>query len=108
MSEKVRLAGRLPGSIENNGLLSIAADLHKRQTQVRLGVVWFDILTVAHNNDTGDDTATVRILRFEPMGDVGEVTEALQEMVLVAAESRTGSTPLPFGVTDPGEPQDID
>lgn len=108
MAEKVRLAGRLPGSIENNGMLSIAPDLLKQTNHVRLAVIWYDVLKTEHNNDSGDDIAVLRIGRIEPMGDVGEVSEALQEIVLVAAEKRLGSAPLPFGEIDPGAAQDVD
>lgn len=101
MSEIVKLAGRLPGSFENNGMPAVASDLLKDGATQRLAVIWYDVLTTGHNNDTGDDIATMRVLRIEPMGSVGAATSALREMVMQAAEARTGKAPLPFDQVEP-------
>lgn len=100
MTDQVKLAGRLPGSFENNGMSSVAADLLKTPETDRLAVIWYDVLKTTHDVDTGDDIATIRVKRIEPMGDVGSATAALREMVMQAAEARTGAKPLPFDATD--------
>lgn len=101
MTTEVKLAGRLPGSIENNGMYNVQPDLLKSPAEHRLAVIWYDVPKIVDDVETGDRVPTMRVLRIEPMGEVGEATAALREMVMQAAEARTGKTPLPFDETDP-------
>lgn len=101
VSKSVKLAGRLPGSVENNGLLSVLRDLLADPNTERLAVIWYDAPTKEVDNQTGDEIPKLVIRRFEPMGDADEATQALQQMVLQKAEERLGHTPLPFDQTDP-------
>lgn len=100
VSKSVKLAGRLPGSTENNGLLSTVDDLIEAPKTVRMYVIWADVLTVTKDVETDDEVPTLRVKRIEPMGDAGAASQALQELVMQAAEKRLGHEPLPFGETE--------
>lgn len=102
-SKSVKLAGRLPGSTENNGLLSVVDDLISEPKTVRMYVIWGDVLTITKDVETDDDVPTLRVKRIEPIGTAGEASTALQELVMQAAETRLGHTPLPFDQTDTGD-----
>lgn len=101
MTAEVKLAGRLPGSIENNGMYSQHTELLDSPKQQRLAVVWYDVLRITRDVETGDEIPTLRVLRIEPMGETDEASAALRELVLKRAEDRLGHTPLPFDETDP-------
>jgi hypothetical protein len=101
VSKSVKLAGRLPGSTENNGMLSVVDDLVQDPKTVRMYVVWADVLTITRDVETDDDVPTLRVKRIEPMGTASEAQQALQELVMQAAETRLGHTPLPFDEVDP-------
>lgn len=101
MTTEVKLAGRLPGSIENNGMYNVQPDLLKTPAEHRLAVIWYDVPKIVDDVESGDRVPTMRVLRIEPMGEVGEATAALREMVMQVAEARTGKTPLPFDDVDP-------
>lgn len=103
MTTEVKLAGRLPGSIENNGMYNVQPDLLKTPSEHRLAVIWYDVPKIVDDVETGDRVPTMRVLRIEPMGEVGEATEALREMVMQAAEARTGKSPLPFDDVSPDD-----
>lgn len=103
VSKSVKLAGRLPGSTENNGLLSVVDDLVGDPKTVRMYVIWGDVLTITRDVETDDDVPTLRVKRIEPMGEADAASQALQELVMRAAEQRLGHTPLPFDETEPGD-----
>lgn len=103
VSKSVKLAGRLPGSVENNGLLSVLPDLLEHPTKERLAVVWYSAPGGKYDSSEPDHETripTLVIHKIEPMGDVDEASLALQEMVLQKSEERLGHTPLPFGETE--------
>jgi hypothetical protein len=104
VSKSVKLAGRLPGSIESNGMYSVEGALVESPKERRLAVIWYDVPKITDDVETGDRVPTIRILRIEPIGDVDEASQALQELVLQKAEARLGATPLPFGDVGPDEP----
>lgn len=103
VSKLVKLAGRLPGSVENNGLLNVLPDLLEHPNKERLAVIWYSAPTedVDHSTDPVTRIPKLAIHKLEPMGDVDVASKALQEMVLQAAEQRLGHSPLPFDETDP-------
>jgi hypothetical protein len=101
MSTEVKLAGRLPQSAESNGLYSVQPNLLTDPEEQRLAVIWYDVLKITRDVDTGDEVPTIRVLKVEPMGEVGEASQALREMVMKQAEARLGHTPLPFESHDP-------
>lgn len=98
MSAVVKLSSKMPGDFETNGLDSLASDLVHDPKTIRLGVCWFDVQKVTIDADTGEEVPTVRIRRFEPLGDADEVSQAIRDAVGEAQEKRTGRTPLPFDI----------
>lgn len=101
MSTEVKLAGRLPQSAESNGMYSVQPDLLTSPKEQRLAVIWYDVLKIVTDVDEDDEVPVIRVLKIEPMGEVDEASQALQEMVMQKAEARLGHTPLPFDETDP-------
>jgi hypothetical protein len=103
VSKLVKLNGRLPGSVENNGLLNVLSDLLENPNKERLAVIWYAAPTedVDHSTDPATRVPKLVIRKFEPMGDVDEASQALQEMVMQRMEARLGHSPLPFDQTDP-------
>lgn len=101
VSKSVKLAGRLPGSIENNGMYSVESELLGSPKERRVAVIWYDVPFARDDFETGDRIPTMRILRIEPIGDADEASQALQQLVMERAEARLGHTPLPFDQVDP-------
>lgn len=108
MTTEVKLAGRLPGSVENNGMYSVQPDLLKTPAEHRLAVIWYDVPKIVDDVESGDRVPTMRVLRIEPMGEVDEASQVLREMVMQKAEARLGATPLPFGDVSPDDVHVLD
>ena len=100
MSAVVKLSTKLPGDHETNGLDALAKDLVDSPDTIRLAVVWLDVSKVTVETDSGSHIPTVRVRRIEPLGDVGDVSDALRKLVDEAQEQRTGRTPLPLDVVE--------
>lgn len=100
MSASVKLSSKLPGDFETNGVDSIAGRLVDEPDQLRCAVVWFDVRHVTVDTDSGDHIPTIRVRRIEPIGDVGDVSAAVQQLVAGAVEQRTGRKPLPFDIVE--------
>ena len=100
-SKAVKLAGRLPGSMENNGMYSVADALLKDPKKNRLAVIWYDVPFAREDFETDDVIPTMRVLKIEPIGAADEASQALCELVMQKAEQRLGHTPLPFDEVDP-------
>lgn len=96
MSAVVKLSSKMPGDAETNGLDAQSTALILDPKQLRCAVVWYDTQRVVHDTDSGADVPTIRLRRFEPIGDAGDVPQTVQDAVAVAMEERTGRTPLPF------------
>lgn len=107
VSKSVKLAGRLPGSTENNGMYSVVDDLLVKPKDRRLALIWYDVPRIVDDVETGDRVPTMRVLRVEPVGEAGEAAQAIQELVMQLAESRLGHTPLPFDQVDPDGIQEL-
>jgi hypothetical protein len=103
VSKLVKLAGTLPGSVENNGLMSVLPDLLDNPNKERLAVIWYSAPTEDVDHSTSPETRIpkLKIHKLEPMGAADEATQALQQMVMEKAEERLGHTPLPFEQVDP-------
>ncbi|MGZ0150683.1 hypothetical protein ACXJJ3_26735 [Kribbella sp. WER1] len=100
-SKAVKLAGRLPGSTEHNGMSAVVRDLLTEPETTRLAVIEYDVPKIVTDVETGDRVPTLRVLRIEPAGgDKEEGYRALRELMLSAAENRLGHTPLPFDEVD--------
>lgn len=100
MSDKVKLGSKLPGDFEVNGVDQIADELIADPEAGRLAVVWFDVAKVTHDTDTGEDVPTIRVRRIEPIGEVGDVSQTIIDLVQSKIEERTGRKPLPFEVVE--------
>lgn len=100
MSAVVKLSSKMPGDFETNGVDAIAGQLVDEPDQLRVAVVWFDVKHTTVDTDSGDHIPTVRVRRIEPIGDVGDVSTAVQQLVAEAHEKRTGRKPLPFDIVE--------
>lgn len=109
VSKSVKLAGRLPGSEEMNGLLPLIPDILAEPTKNRLAVIWFSAPNkITDNPTTGERVPTLTIHRFEPLGDVDEASQALRELVMQKIDGRLGKSALPFDQVDPEAVEVID
>lgn len=100
MSEQVKLSARLEANDETNGLDDLHDDLIADPRQVRAAIVYFDVSKIVDNTDDQSRTPYARIRRFEPLGNVEDVSADLQKLIQQAVEARTGKQPLPFGQVD--------
>lgn len=100
MSAVVKLSTKLPGDDDTNGLDVQAPKLVDDPDTIRLAVVWYDVAKVTIDTDSGAHIPTVRVRRIEPLGDVGEVSDAVRKLVDDAQEKRTGRTPLPLDIVE--------
>lgn len=98
MSAVVKLSSKMPGDVETNGLDQQAEQLVLDPKTIRMGVVWYDVAKITNNPDDGSVIPTVRVRRFEPLGEADEVSQAIADAVGEAMEERTGRTPLPIGI----------
>lgn len=98
MSALVKLATKMPGDPETNGVDSIATQLVDDPDTLRCAIVWFDTSKVTIDTDSGD---------------VGAVDEGIVNAVQAAVEKRTGRKAIPFGLVEVsedgayGDPQQI-
>jgi hypothetical protein len=100
MSATVKLSSALPGDFETNGVDAQAGKLVDDPDQLRCAVIWYDTQKVTHDIDADAYVPTIRVRRIEPIGDVGEVSAAVQQLVAGAHEQRTGRKPLPFDLVE--------
>ena len=103
MSAFVSLSSKLPGDPEINGVDALADDLVKDPARIRYGVVWFDVVKVTEDTDSGDIVPTMRVRRIEPIGDADAVLPEIGAVVADAVRARTGRAPIPFGIVEVGE-----
>lgn len=100
MSDTVKLSARLEGNDETNGLDALAGELINDPSQIRVAVIYFDVCKIVDNTDDQTRVPYARIRRFEPLGDVDEISDDLRKLIQKAVEDRTGKAPLPFGQLD--------
>jgi hypothetical protein len=96
MSAKVKLAGKLPGEVEINGLDAMAKELFEVPEKLRCGFVWYRTRDKNEKVATGEHIPTVEITRFEPVGDADKIPVEIRDAVLKLAEDRLHKQPLPF------------
>jgi hypothetical protein len=108
MSATVKLAAKLPGDFETNGLDSQAQRLIDDPKELLIAVVWLDTAKIIADVETGDQVPVARIRRIEPLGDVGDVSQAVRDLVGSAVEQRTGRNPIPFDIAEVIEGHDPD
>ncbi len=100
MSAVVKLSGVLAGDDEFNGLDATADELLDQPTKLRVGIVVYDVRNIVENIDEDTRVPVVRLRKFEPLGAVGEVPDAITMAIAAAHERRTGRTALPLDVLD--------
>lgn len=97
MSNNVRLASTIPpASEEMNGLDSIAKSLIEDPLTPRVIMAVVNAPKSVVNAEAGTQFPKLNIIRVEPLGLLGDVSEQLREAMLRAAEARTGKAPLPL------------
>lgn len=100
MSAVVKLAAKMPGDFETNGLDALADDLVDDPKQLRAAFVVFDVQKITDNTDDGSQVPTVRVRRFEPLGKADEISDAIRDAYTQAVEARTGRTALPLDLVE--------
>lgn len=100
MSAVVKLSAKMPADFETNGIDAQAQQLIDDPEGLRIAVVWYDTQKVVIDTDSGDHIPTIRVRRIEPLGEHGEVSQAIRKAVGVAFEERTGRKPLPFDIVE--------
>lgn len=100
MSATVKLSAALPGDYEVNGLDQHAEWMVENPKDAMLALCWIDTVKVTVDTDSGAHIPTARIRRIEPLGAVGEVSDAVQTLAGEAFEKRTGRRPIPFDVVE--------
>lgn len=103
MSDTVKLSAALAADPDLNGLDSLAEDMIENPRQIRVAVVHFDTVKIVDNTDDESRVPYARIRRFEPLGNVEEISDKLRDLLQEAVEDRTGKKPLPFGQVDDPE-----
>jgi hypothetical protein len=91
----VKLAGRLPGSVERNGVNHVQPKLIEDGLARRVALIVYDAPTETVDHEEKTQTPKLRVLWIEDMGAEGEAKELVNAMER-AAEDRTGRAPLPL------------
>lgn len=108
MSAFVKLASKLPGDPETNGVDNLVESLVDDPDTIRYAVVWFDCSKITDVTDTGDRIPTIRVRRIEPIGTASTVDPAIAQIVDDAVEARTGRKAIPFAIVEVGPGDDPD
>lgn len=103
MSAVVKLSSKLPGDPEVNGLDAWAEYLCRPSKDLLIAVVYIDSPKSVNDHEAGMEVPTARIRRIEPLGVIGDVSDAVKAAVAAAEEERTGRKPLPFETVEVGE-----
>jgi hypothetical protein len=108
MSAVVKLSSKLAGDFEVNGLDQTVTDLLERPKQLRVAVVWYDVKAIVEDVATSEHVPTIQVRRIEPLGDSGDVTDAIKKHVNDAIAKRTGRQPIPWDIVEVVEGHDPD
>lgn len=108
MSATVKLAAKMPGGTEVNGIDSTAGDLINDPKKLRVAVVWYDVAKVTDDVEHGTVVPTIQVRRIEPIGTSDVVSEKIRGEVNAAIQSRTGRTPIPWDIVEVTEGHDPD
>ncbi len=93
----VKLMGALPGG-DNNGASAIGGELVADPKRLHPMIVIVDCRRVAIDQDSGEQTATVRVRRIEAL--LPEDLASAERLLRRALEFRTGKTVLPLDLED--------
>ncbi|QOR55339.1 MAG: hypothetical protein SHS37scaffold537_37 [Phage 68_12] len=100
MSAVVKLAGKMPGDFEVNGLDATVEDLLENPKELRAGFVVYDVVKENVDVDTDTRVPVVRVRRFEPLGKADEISETIRAAYTKAVEERTGRKALPLDIAE--------
>ena len=103
MSAAVTLSPKLPGDAEINGLDARAAWMEEHPDEILVSIVYTDTSKVTIDTDSGAHVPTQRVRRWEPLGTLADVPQAVRDAMAAAEEKRTGRAPIPFEVVEAGE-----
>lgn len=103
MSNVVQLSSKLPADEDFNGADALAEILINDPEKFRVAVVTFEVDKITDKISAGTKVPTILIRRFEPIGTVEEIPDALRSIVDAAIEKRTGRKPLPLDQVEPIE-----
>lgn len=90
--QAVRLSAALPKADQANGLREIAKALLDEPGELRYAVIAFDVQRLVDDLAAGTDTATVRIVRIEPLD--GANADMARRLLDDAADERRGAVSL--------------
>lgn len=108
MSAVVKLAGKLPGDFEVNGVDATVTDLLDNPKQLRCALVWYDVQSITEDVEHSMTRPTIQVRRFEPLGKSDTVTGAVKDAVNKQIQTRTGRTPIPWDIVEVVEGHDPD
>lgn len=94
---KIRATSLPPG--DGDGLTYYADKFIAEPKAMRLVLALLDTRAVTRDEDTSEDTATLRIRRIEVVADPDDARE-LQRIMMRANERRHGGTVLPLALED--------
>ena len=100
MSAIVKLGSKMPADVDLNGLDSTIGKLLEEPEKLRAAVVFYNVGKITTTPETGTEVPTIIARRFEPIGDAGELGEAVLDVMMSAAKKRTGKEPLPFDTVE--------
>ena len=106
MSATVKLAAKLPGEEEINGLDKWAEVFAAFEGPV-CAVAWLDTAKVTVTKD-GVEVPTVQVVRIEPVGQLADVPQEVIALVARLYEARVGRTALPFDEIAPVAHGDVE
>lgn len=91
----VRMSGAMPTG-STNGLASLAHAITEHPDTVRVAIILFDAIKLAHDVSSGDIVPTVRVRAIEPIWAHETDVAELRRLMRRAYERRTGQVELPL------------
>ena len=100
MSAVVKLASRMPADVDLNGLDATVPRLLADPEKLQAAVVFYNVSEIRVKPEAGTEIPTVVLRRFEPIGEAGKIGDAVMQVMLDAARTRTGKDPLPLDTVE--------
>lgn len=98
MAKGIKIGGRLPAG-DADGLSASASRFVNSPDVAKVAIVILDTKRIEHDQDTGDETAVLRIRRAEVITDA-EDGQKLTRLLVREMERRTGKSVLPLEMED--------
>jgi len=100
MSAVVSLGSKLPADVDMNGLDATIKDLLREPEKLQAAVVFYNVDKITVKPEAGTEIPTIVLRRFEPIGKASEIGDAVFEVMMQAAKTRTGKEPLPLDTVE--------